>query len=273
MQDLISIIQENSYSVVEVAPIQLQWNIAHSYYEDARSAAFYAMGEAVKSQKSVTLIISGKYLENIYTAITEAWFQKANIVVVALFEFISEVKNGWMDRCVLKNITIGTEETELCKTEFKNAYLFKGPVLINLISNKIDHEALIDYSPIICGIRTADNKAVFYCYNSMNSGISNIPEDQKYGCISKYVGQSLLESRGYLLCNSSCFMVDINIFRTRYANGNMKIVCLDDGSLRKYNIPFWIRSNGWECLEAKENNANIYEWLVSQKKQSVLIIE
>ena len=78
---------------------------------------------------------------------------------------------------------------------------------------------------------------------------------------------------GYLLCDTECMLVDINIFRTRYANGNMKIAVLDDGKLKDNQIDQWITSNGWKCRRVEKIDGESANWLKEQSMQAVLIIE
>lgn len=86
-------------TLITVAPICID---DAENYQDSRSAVFYAMGQAIKEKRTVGVFVPGAYLPSAYTALTEAWFQKANIIVVAFYDKVSEVKTTWADRCVLK---------------------------------------------------------------------------------------------------------------------------------------------------------------------------
>ena len=74
----------NVKKTVTVLPIKLENSVAE--YQDARSAAFFAMGMSIKQKEPIMLLIPGEYVANIYTAITEAWFQKAEMVVYAFIK-------------------------------------------------------------------------------------------------------------------------------------------------------------------------------------------
>ena len=69
---------------ITVFPIKVEGSVAE--YQDARSAAFFAMGMSIKQKDPITLLLPGEYLTNIYTAITEAWFQKAEVIVYAFYK-------------------------------------------------------------------------------------------------------------------------------------------------------------------------------------------
>lgn len=77
---------------------------------------------------------------------------------------------------------------------------------------------------------------------------------------------------GYLLCTSECFLIDANVFRTRYANGNMKIILFDDGNLEKIDAKSWIAGNGWWCEVVSKDETTAVNWLIEDKTQGVLIV-
>ena len=262
---------QSDENVVTVAPIKVENSVA--IYQDARSAAFFAMGMAIKDKKPVTLLTPGEYLANVYTAMTEAWFQKAEIVIYAFYDKVSDVKTSWADRCA-KTITIHIDEYESCADKIKSYYHKHGPLLINVVGVDLQ-KSRIDYSTIIETVSKRDKEAKFLCYNSQNQSDidNNIKTEYKYGVLSKYVGMSVAKKVGYLLCNTECVLVDVNIFRTRYANKNMKIVILDDGNLKNNQIDQWITSNGWVCKCVEKIDDETADWLKEQTVQAVLIIE
>lgn len=257
---------------VTVAPITYP---GATQYHDARSAAFYALGIALKKNVPVTLIIPGQYLSNTYTAITEAWFQKANIIVIALFEKVSEVKTFWMDRCVLQSATFGHDEQTSFEKMLKSARGLPGPVLFNLIGYS-QQEEVIDYTAVITALLSLCPPLKITAYhpnNPQNENITAVPRENKYGLISKYIGMSTLKDTGVLLCPAECALLDMNVFRTRYANSNMKIVLLDEkGLLDDLNIPQWITENGWLYFATDGAEMSGAEWLLSQQQQAVWMI-
>ena len=254
---------------ITVFPIKVEGSVAE--YQDARSAAFFAMGMSIKQKEPITLLLPGEYLTNIYTAITEAWFQKAEVIVYAFYKNVSDVKVNWADRCA-KTITIHVDEYEKKEKEIKSVFHMHTPVLINIVGVYIE-EQQIDYKTIIDFIKDVDSSAEFLCYNSRKTGdVTNIDKSYKYGIISKYIGMSLEKKIGYLLCDASCIFVDVNIFRTRYANKNMKIVVIDDGHLKENQIEEWAISNGWGCKYIEHMDRDAAKWLKEQNKQSILIV-
>lgn len=258
--------------VVTVAPVEF---IGAKLYNDARSAAFYALGIAVKKCQPVILVVPGQYLVSTYTAITEAWFQKANVIVVALFDKVSEVKTAWMDRCVLRTVTYGTDEQAAFGEALNEVRGIPGPILLNLVGCSLE-EAPVDYSPVVNALRTVAADTTIWAYHPKNKddkALIAVPSKDKYGVLSKYIGMSAVANAGILLCPARCALLDMNIFRTRYANANMKIILLDeDGKLEGLNVDRWVISNGWECLETNAADKTACKWLISQQRQAVLII-
>lgn len=258
--------------VITVTPVELP---GAKQYQDARSAAFYALGIAVKKSQPVTLVVPGHYLSSTYTAITEAWFQKANVIVIALFEKVSEVKTAWMDRCVLQTATFGAEEAASFAEALEAARGIPGPALFNL-TGTAPAETPVDYSTVLASLRKAAPDAKVWAYHPLKTGDTNleaVAAQDKYGVLSRYIGMSGVKNVGILICPARCALLDINIFRTRYANQNMKIILLDeDRQLAELNVAQWVQSNGWACLTADDADTDSCRWLLAQQRQAVLMI-
>ena len=258
--------------VVAVTPVKLA---GAKQYRDARSAAFFAMGTAVKTCQPVILVVPGHDLTSTYTAITEAWFQKANVIVVALFDKVSEVKTAWMDRCVLRTATFGVDEQADFGEMMLSVRGLPGPVLINLTGFSCE-ESEIDYSAVITALSATNPELKITAYSPKvqdYNKVTAVSAKDKYGLISKYIGMSVAKDVGVLLCPAKCALLDINILRTRYGNGNMKIVLIDDNNvLYDLNVREWITENGWEYLESNGAEESGAKWLLSCERQSVWLI-
>lgn len=260
--------------IVVISPIDIGNEFDTVHYKDARSGAFYAMGSALKEKRRITLLVPGQYISSTYTAVTEAWFQKADITVIAFYGKVSEVNTQWFDRCLQMKATYSIDQDDEIYKYIDKSNGIKGPVLLNVVGCKFS-ERPVDYVDIVNTLKTVDSvKAPFICYNpyDITEGVKPIYEAHKYGVVSKYIGMSIIKDQGYLLCNSECLLVDVNIFRTRYANSNMKIIILDDGSIKENNIISWIESNNWLCRIVKELDIETAKWFVSNNKPTVLIV-
>ena len=250
--------------IVCVEPISFVKNRKVKPYADARSAGFYAMGKALRTGETVILLVPGEFLTSVHTALTECWFQKASVIVIAFFEKISEVKTQWMDRCVISTLTAGIDEADLIQHYLKENATPKGPVLLNIVGKTCIPEKK-DYSAALFQI--SEKKVCTFHGMDKNT----IPYHYKYGLISKYIGASIIKDCGILMCTTDCVLVDVNVFRTRYANKNMRIVVFDDGTLSEKSIDLWIQSNGWECRNTQ--SLSELRWLCEIDKQAVLIIK
>ena len=271
--NLDEILKYSRGDIVAVQPVNAQNAMV---YADARSAAFYALGKALKTCGTVTLVVPGQYLSSTYTAITEAWFQKANVVVLALFEKVSEVKTSWMDRCVLHTASYGPDEQMEFGLAMKKAVSMSGPVLFNLVGVS-ERETNIDYAGVLAALRAVTKSVTAWVYNPEiheDAYLRTINAADTYGVISRYIGMSTAMDAGVLICPARCALLDMNIFRTRYANGNMKIILLDEGGiLDTLDIEKWISGNGWEYRSSKVADITAYKWLMDQKRQAVLFIK
>lgn len=266
MKQIVDFVENIIENIVIVKPFEF-CNKKENIIEDARSAAFYALGMALRKKETVVLFVPGEYITNVYTAITEAWFQKANIIVVSIFDKTSEVKTSWMDRCVIESLTASIDEKDLISDFIRENIGVKGPVLLNLIDNNVNYLNK-DYSDLLNYL--AEHKVI--TYNALFGEKSeNIQRKYKYGVISKYIGMSTVENCGILICTCDCVLVDTNVFRTRYANSNMKIIILDDGRLYSNNFDKWLSSNNWDC-KITDNYADV-SWLLKNDKPSVLMIK
>ncbi len=259
--------------IVAVSPIDIGDEFEFVQYKDARSAAFYAMGSALKESRRITLMVPGQYISSIYTAVTEAWFQKADITVIAFYHKVSDVNTQWFDRCLQMHATYGMNE-EGIRGYLEKSKSVKGPILLNVVGCKVN-EKLTNYDGIVDILKQVDSaKESFICYNpsAVTDAVKPIHETHKYGIVSKYIGMSIVKDQGYLLCNAECLVVDVNVFRSRYANKNMKIIVLDDGTIKENNIASWIESNNWLCRRVEELDIETAKWFISNDKQTVLIV-
>lgn len=260
--------------IVAVSPIDIGNEFEFVLYKDARSATFYAMGSALKEGRRITLLVPGQYISSTYTAVTEAWFQKADITVIAFYDKVSVVNTQWFDRCLQMNATYGMNEEEGICRYLEKSESVKGPILLNIVGCKVSEKS-IDYTDMVDILKQVDSvKGSFICYNPsvIIEGIKPIHETYKYGVVSKYIGMSIVRAQGYLLCNAECLLVDVNVFRSRYANKNMKIIVLDDGTIKENNIASWIESNNWLCRKVEEFDIEVAKWFILNDKQTVLIV-
>ena len=85
-------------------------NIEWYYIEDVRSAVFNAYGMSKISHSPVAIIVEEAYLPNTYTALTEAWLQRVQVIVLALNSMNLD-SSFYLNRCVDASILIDNVET------------------------------------------------------------------------------------------------------------------------------------------------------------------
>ena len=249
-------------------------NTYHTH--DARSAAFYAFGKANRENKPVALIINGEFLPNVYTAVTEAWFQKTRLVIAAIYDKYSSICCGYMDRCVINNII--TDKNDIYNIATKDL-LVSGPVLLNIFGVSLNKREFQYTEVLNCLNAVADKGTEVFCYSSnnddyINLNIKSIDVKHKYGMLSKYWGYTIAaEKKTILCCSAGCIALDMNIFNSRYTTENIKIIVIDrEGIINNNNIDKWIESNNITCRIINAVTIEDIKSFYNEKCASVLVI-
>lgn len=239
---------------------------------DARSAAFYAFGESKITNENVLLVIDGEYLTNVYTVLTEAWFQKTNLIVLALYDSIYDIETNYLNRCTVANVKFIDKDYPLFEEKVKESLNLIGPKVINVVTKKNKKEK--EYSNVIKSLNkllSVDDK--LYVYNAKEEKVKchleNIPVKYKYGIISKYL--SNIEgktNKNILLCSKECMQVDSNILNNRAMNNNFKIIVLGDIS----EMRDWILDNNIIYKESSNLKKDLEE-LVNLDSAAILVIK
>ena len=233
--------------------------------KDVRSAAFYTFGQSKMSNKNAVLIINGDYLPSVYTVLTEAWFQKSNFIVIALYKSIYDIETNYLDRCTVSNMTFFDKDFKQFENKIKKSLKLIGPKLFNIVVDS--KEEFVDYNNIFNELKkiVKQNDNVFL-YNSnceekkLSCRINNIEEKYKYGLFSKYLGyiQPLKNSKAILVCPKECLEVDMNILNNRAMCSNFKVVVIGNiDSLFK-----WIDANNIKTIGCKnivQDIENLYK--------------
>ncbi len=212
---------------------------------DIRSAAFYALGLSQKKDVPVVIVLRREYLSNTFTALTESWFQRRGIIVIAIG---NNILNDSLDcykncSCVqhkvqkfgdftscFENIRLDLPVIFLMEGEY--AYNpIKGSVDINSIANEIPGDIhLFVYSALI------DVRRVY-------SNVSYIDPEFKYGMLSKFLGHCISnKEKSILITDISILKLDMNIFNSRYLDERFNMIVT--GQKPSAEILHWIRSNG-----------------------------
>lgn len=242
---------------------------------DIRSGAFNALGKSIISKSNSLLIINGNYLSNIYTALTEAWFQKANLIVIALYPTMYDIETHYLDRCLVENMTFNISDYDNFIEKINESTQVLGPKLYNIITN-IQHNHDFNYSSITKEIEkllAKDDKVTIYSddFKSDNNNIHVIPSKYKYGAISKYAASIINEKhQHYLVCPADYLLLDLNILNNRYLNPRFKVIlCSRSTDDIKY-LSEWVTANHISLIISKDFKKDLQN-LASTNKPSILI--
>ncbi|MBP3596057.1 MAG: hypothetical protein J6J60_01460 [Clostridia bacterium] len=278
--EIINLLKDNKVTRFVIGDeINFKLNIENCIkIDDVRSAAFYAFGESKIKNENVVLIVNGEYLPSVYTVLTEAWFQKTNLVVIALYNSIYDVETHYLDRCLVKNIKFIEKDFNQFKDGIEQSLKLIGPKLFNVVSERNEDKYKYNYNNVleIVDKNLNDNFDV-YLYNSdiLNNNFKklkciNIESKYKYGIISKYAAMITENNKKILVCDTNCLKVDSNIFNNRYINNSFKIILINKEENNNYQE--WIASNDIKVITCVDLNSHVKEFLKSEVP-TVLIVK
>lgn len=276
------IITNDVYEKIEsIVFDNLRKNLEIEKFDDLRSATFYSLGRTNLKNEPIILMFNGQYLSNIYTAITEAWFQKRTVIAIALYNNYDEINSNYLENCIPNIINIYEEDISRYKEKIICASNQKSPCLINIKSQYNIEQEKIDYSNILKklnNILNIQNKV--FIYNSeveekkYNFSVSTINNKYKYGTLSKYMGYITGKNEKTILCATTDILkLDLNIFNNRYINQNLKIILYDNKNILKENtIEEWIEKNNIKVTCKKNiNEENLKEFIDSNNPEIIVI--
>lgn len=259
LNELLSILNIDSVICEEYVSQALKHSYNYRIVKDVRSATFEALGISKMKDDRVALIVDERYLSSVYTGITEAWFQRINILVVTYNANLYQPLE-YIDRCIVgKALLLDSSEVRSLTNTIR---INNGPFLLRS-SITIDNDKPIAYSffnRIIKGVES-ENDTVFL-YNPVENNVENkanvqtIKPEHKYCVISKYIGFILGKSNSNcILCiPESLLAYDSNIFNFRCIPDNFCIIVYADTSGLMKRIRPWIESNNISLKVVDSNN-------------------
>lgn len=271
-----NIITGNNVSIIDTEIVDRQ-----NCIDDIRSAAFYAFGQSKITNKNIALIIDGNFISNIYTVLTEAWFQNTNIIVISLYNSIYDINVRYLDRCSVCNMSFFLKDIEQMKEKIKESLKINGPKIYNVVVDWNLEEQKNDYSNLLDALnRILKEDDELYLYNSNEKyekykemyNITNIDYKYKYGIISKYVAY-LIDQKSLnkiLICKSDCLKLDSNILNTRYMSKKFKMIVIDDNNID--TIKEWCSSNKINFLYSNNLDEDL-EKLYNQSNATILVVK
>lgn len=243
---------------------------------DVRSAAFYAFGQSKITNRNVALIIDGEYLANTYTVLTEAWFQKTNLIVIALYDSFYNIETNYLKRCLVSDIKFLDKDINFFKDKIVSSFSLIGPKLYNVVVDKVSVNKN-NYNNILEKLLPLMKKEeTVMTYNSVNINCKciwkNVDRKYKYGILSKYVAMITEHSeKMILLVTDECIEIDSNIFNNRFMNNSFKLIILDKNNKVNDYIK-WIKSNDINIIECDNLDKDINK-LYTENKPTVLVVK
>lgn len=239
--------------------------------KDARSATFEAFGIIKMSEKSVALIVKEDELSSTLTAVTEAWLQRKNLILITINGNLYQ-HYDYLDRCLMSSALLlqNSNEDELVQ----KMQLRHGPHLLRT-ALMLEEEDPVDYSNIIQELENSlsENDVVFFYNPTQVLGTHNraISLQHRYCVISKYVGYLLGCKGKIVLCiPENLLAYDSNIFNFRNLPSTFFVVVVADDSRTMSKLSPWIESNGINVIQTESAD---YSALLSDNNPKLVYIK
>lgn len=238
---------------------------------DARSAAFEAFGFIKMTDKPVAVVVNEDELASMLTAVTEAWFQRKDLILITM--------NGnfcrhfdYLDRCIVSNSLLfqNSNEDEIVH----EMQLRHGPHLLRTTIVAKD-DIPIDYSGILKELNNSlSDKDIVFCYNPtdlLGKHFRVISQQHRYCTISKYVGYLLGNKCKAVLCIPEKLLAyDSNIFNFRNLPNTFFVMVIADNSGVMSKLSPWIESNGIKVAQSEQAD---YSSLLCEEKPKIVYIK
>ena len=239
--------------------------------KDARSAAFEAFGIIKITDNPVAVIVNEDELASTLTAVTEAWFQRKDLILITINGNFSK-HYDYLDRCVVSNSLLFQDSNE--DEIVREMQLRHGPHLLRT-TIVAKEDSPVDYSGILKELDNllSDNDVVF-CYNPADLSGKHyrcISQQHQYCTVSKYVGYLLGNKDKALLCVPERLLAyDSNIFNFRNLPKTFFVIVVADNSGVMKKLSPWIESNGIKVVQSESVD---YSSLMCEDKPKFVYIK
>ena len=260
--------------IIDLSSVMSELNqIKFHSIEDVRSATFYACGMSQETDEAIGLVISEESLPNIYTGLTEAWFQRRPIVVIALCSRVLNKNIDYLNNCTEACFKIQNDLD--IEQFFQDVSIVDSPIVM-LIEEEYNrnHKVInFDLMPLINQLDSSDQVILSSAIKTdLNlPQIHKVPVEYRYGLFSKYMGYLLgNDSRTILVADYDSVKLDMNIFNNRYICTKFKMILLKVN--QEFEVDGWIESNGIKVMYAQSFNENIVKSFLEFNAPSLLVI-
>lgn len=246
--------------------------------KDVRSATFYALGKE-NLHKNCIILVNGDDLQSTLTGITETWFQKLNVFVIALYKKYDDIKTDFIRRVMPNIIRIYDEDFSEYKSLILKATAHCTPSLITLKYDTVDIE--YDYNnfiKLLSKILKKDDEVFFYNPNNVlnnNFNIKSIKSKYKYCIISKYMGYITGIKKKSLLCiPAKLLLLDLNILNNRYINENFKVILFNAEEVKEDDtLEKWIENNNIKSKYINKNDEDVLNEFWNLEEPAILLVK
>ena len=245
--------------------------------KDIRSATFYALGKENLNNKCI-LIVNGDEIQNILTGITETWFQKLNIFIVALYKRYDDIKTEFLRRVIPNIVNIFEEEYNEYENFIIKATKAHSPTLIT-----IKHSLSVqdyDYNNLILKLKKViQNDSEIFLYNCNKEILKNDFKikniSYKYCILSKYMGYIVGRKKKTLICiPEELLLLDLNILNNRYLDKNFKVIVFDFKEENyERQIKDWCNSNNIKTVESDKITVNQLDEFWKDEEPTILLLK
>ena len=147
LQSLIDSLYNNGYNNIVMTSsesIKCPNDLSLYQIEDPRSASFFALGLYKQAIKKIALVVDEDFISNLYSALTECWFQRIPILIVSYNASIN-CSIDYMDRCI--DFKVNLLRHQSLDDAIEKCPEFRGPVIIRIF--EIKSRQSTDYTKIL----------------------------------------------------------------------------------------------------------------------------
>ena len=229
-----------------------------TYFEDVRSAAFFAFGQSKLQGKPSILILDDDYISNCYTALIETWMQRIPVIfIVYNSRPLSTIQ--YLQRCI--DAVFEVNDAGVIDVFISKLNSFNGPIVIR-VSDDYNKKESISYKEVLEELTKRIAPDTISCYNIVPEevaeyGVVNIEKKYKYGIISKYVGRLMSGKPAVLVIPDFILELESNIFNVRNLPNTFRVYVKQTSDKLIANYSQWLKSNSIEIKSFSESNEDV----------------
>ena len=226
-----------------------------TYFEDVRSATFFAFGQSKLQGKPSVLIVDDDFISNCYTALIETWMQRIPLIIISYnSRKLSSIQ--YLQRC-LDAIYEINDKVNIDTTSSKWSAI-NGPILIRIFFD-YNKNGAFTYVDVLKQLTKRVAPERILCYNisieeAAEYGVANIEKKYKYGIISKYVGRLMSGNPSILVIPDFILELESNIFNVRNLPSTFRVYIKKTSDKIIYNYTQWLKSNNIEVKRFDDFN-------------------